>query len=40
MMSDRPLAPDVELLDQNGRTVSLRQWRGRPVVMVFLRWLG
>lgn len=39
-MNDLRYAPDVELLDRAGRPVSLRQWRGRPVVLVFLRWLG
>jgi len=29
-----------ELVDLEGNTVSLRSFRGRPVLLVFLRWLG
>jgi peroxiredoxin len=36
----RSLAPDIALLDAAGRPVSPRAWRGRPVVLIFLRWLG
>ncbi len=37
----RPVpAPDVEFLDPEGRSVALRRWRGTPVILVFLRWLG
>ncbi len=39
-MSATQPAPRVELLDQQGRALSLERWRGRPVVLVFLRWLG
>ncbi len=39
-MSDYPVVLDIELLDQQGESVSLRDLRGRPVVLVFLRWLG
>ena len=31
---------DVGLWDRAGRLVSLRAWLGRPIVLVFLRWLG
>ena len=34
------LAPEVHLVDQHGRAVSLRHWRGQPLLLVFLRWLG
>ena len=40
VMSDDPAVLDIELLDQQGQSVSLRDLRGRPVVLVFLRWLG
>lgn len=40
MTRAQPHVPDLDLLDQHGRTVSLRAWRGRPVVLIFLRWLG
>jgi peroxiredoxin len=30
-------APDFELPDQTGRSTSLAEFRGRPVVLVFLR---
>lgn len=40
MTSDGTDVHDVELLDQQGRSVFLRDLRGRPVVLVFLRWLG
>jgi peroxiredoxin len=33
-------APDVTFLDGEGRSVSLVDFRGRPVLLVFLRWLG
>src|SRR5437870_1129415 len=29
-------APDFRLVDQTGTTISLRQWRGHPVVLTFL----
>jgi len=29
-----------ELLDLEGKTVTLQSFRGRPVLLVFLRWLG
>ena len=31
-------APDFSLRDQNGRTVSLSQWRGERVLVVFVPW--
>ena len=31
-------APDFSLRDQNGRTVSLMQWRGERVLVVFVPW--
>lgn len=34
------IAPDVDFLDAAGRTVRLRDFRGRTVLLVFLRWLG
>jgi peroxiredoxin len=40
MTLDVRQAPDIHLLDAQGRRVSLRRWRGRPLVLVFLRWLG
>jgi peroxiredoxin Q/BCP len=33
-------APDFTLESSDGRRVSLRDFRGRWVVLVFLRWLG
>lgn len=39
-MSVAQPAPDIELLDQRGQALPLRRWRGRPLVLVFLRWLG
>jgi thioredoxin-dependent peroxiredoxin len=33
-------APDFSLPSADGRTVALRDYRGRWVVLVFLRWLG
>ncbi|HSH79560.1 MAG TPA: hypothetical protein VLA19_13635 [Herpetosiphonaceae bacterium] len=30
----------IELLDQEGRAVHFRDFRGHPAVLVFLRWLG
>lgn len=33
-------APDFTLPDPTGETVRLAELRGRPVVLVFLRWLG
>jgi len=38
MPDDR--APDFTLADTAGERVTLSQFRGRPVVLVFLRWLG
>jgi len=34
------LAPDLTLLDTAGQALALRDWRGQPVLLVFLRWLG
>jgi len=31
------IAPDFSLADQSGRLTSLAEFRGRPVVLVFLR---
>jgi hypothetical protein len=40
-MPDQPIiAPDLTFLDQHGRPVAVRDWRGRPVLLIFLRWLG
>ncbi len=33
-------APDFSLPSADGETVSLAEYRGRWVVLVFLRWLG
>jgi peroxiredoxin len=33
-------APDFTLRDMFGESVTLSALRGRPVVLVFLRWLG
>ncbi len=34
-------APDLTLRDASGRLVSLGDlWQERPLVLVFLRWLG
>lgn len=33
-------APDVTFLDGDGRPVALHDFRGRPMLLVFLRWLG
>jgi peroxiredoxin len=33
-------APDFTALSAEGESVSLSQYRGRWVVLVFLRWLG
>ena len=33
-------APDFQLVSADGETVSLAEYRGRWVVLVFLRWLG
>lgn len=40
MTGDSPDVYDIELLNQAGQSVSLRHFRGHPVVLVFLRWLG
>jgi thioredoxin-dependent peroxiredoxin len=33
-------APEFTLPDTAGERISLASLRGRPVVLVFLRWLG
>jgi len=38
--NDYPDVLDIELLDQQGRSVHFQDFRGHPVVLVFLRWLG
>jgi hypothetical protein len=30
----------IELLDLEGNITSLPSYRGRPVLLVFMRWLG
>ncbi len=40
MTDDGRDVDDIELLDQEGRVVRLGDFHGRPVVLVFLRWLG
>jgi hypothetical protein len=30
----------IELLDLEGNITSLASYRGRPVLLVFMRWLG
>jgi hypothetical protein len=32
--------PEIDLLDLEGNVTSLRSYRGSPVLLVFLRWLG
>jgi len=39
-MNDQPPAPDISLHDTEGRVIRLSRYRGRPVLLVFLRWLG
>ena len=39
-MNETPLVPDLIFLDPGGAIVPLGHWRGQPVVLVFLRWLG
>jgi len=34
------LAPDLAFLDPAGQALALSDWRGQPVLLVFLRWLG
>ncbi|MBE2234722.1 MAG: redoxin domain-containing protein [Anaerolinea sp.] len=34
------LAPDLTLTTLEGQSVALRDYRGRPVLLVFLRHLG
>jgi hypothetical protein len=31
---------DIDLLDLEGNTTSLQAYCGKPVLLVFLRWLG
>jgi peroxiredoxin Q/BCP len=33
-------APDFTLPSTNGEQLTLSSFRGQPVVLVFLRWLG
>lgn len=33
---EAPIVPDVALVDQNGKTFSLRDYRGRPVLVEFI----
>jgi len=33
-------APDLTFFDHDGARVDLASMRGRPVLLVFLRWLG
>lgn len=33
-------APDFTLVDTSGESVRLSELLGRPIVLVFLRWLG
>jgi peroxiredoxin len=40
-MIDPPAAvPDLVFAGGDGAPVRLSEWRGRPVVLIFLRWLG
>jgi peroxiredoxin len=38
MIGEQP--PDVVLMDRDARPVHLSELLGRPLVLVFLRWLG
>lgn len=40
MLPEPRAALEARLIDENGREVTLRDFRGRAVVLVFLRWLG
>jgi peroxiredoxin len=40
-LESRPVdTASLRLVAEDGRTVSLADWRGQPVLLVFLRWLG
>jgi peroxiredoxin Q/BCP len=39
-MQEGDLAPDFELLNEEGQTVRLRDYRGRPVVLYFFPKAG
>lgn len=30
----------LHIIDEDGNSVGVADWRGRPVLLVFLRWLG
>ncbi|MFW6074897.1 MAG: hypothetical protein ACOC9Y_04830 [Chloroflexota bacterium] len=31
---------DIRLFDEQGQEIRLSDWRGRPTILVFMRWLG
>ncbi len=37
LICEGELAPDFELEDTDGRTIRLSQFRGKPLVLAFLR---
>ncbi len=37
LIREGELAPDFELADTEGRTIRLSQFRGKPLVLAFLR---
>ncbi len=37
LIQEGELAPDFELTDVQGRTIRLSQFRGKPVLLAFLR---
>jgi hypothetical protein len=39
-MEHRVMSHETRFVAEDGREVSVQDWRGQPVLLVFLRWLG
>ena len=40
MVAIGELAPDLPLIAADGTSHFFEEWHGRPVLAIFLRWLG
>lgn len=39
-MNGHRMTDDLRFIDEDGQQVAVSDWRGQPVLLVLLRWLG